>query len=111
MIKEYDKNKAYAEKLATLIANNPDMRVIAWIRSDDISDEYAYYAGDLYEPRIETITVDKDGMYHAKEGDAYEDCCNYYGWKCTEEWTDEELEEKAKQIPWETVIAVRVGVN
>ena len=28
-----------------------------------------------------------------------------------DEWTDEEIEEKAKQIPWEDVIAVRVGVN
>lgn len=29
MIKEYEQNKAYAEKLATLMVNHPDMRVIA----------------------------------------------------------------------------------
>ena len=111
MVKEYDKNKAYAEKLATLIANHPDMRVIAWIDSDNISDEYGYFAGNLYEPCIETIALGKDGMHHEKENDAYENCCNYYGWKEADVWTDEELEEKAKQIPWEDVIAVRVGVN
>lgn len=111
MIKEYDKNKAYAEKLATLIANHPDMRVIAWIDSDGVSDEYGYFAGNLYEPRIETIAIGKDDMYHEKDGDAYEDCCNYYGWEAVDVWTDEELEEKAKQIPWEEVIAVRVGVR
>ena len=28
MIKEYELNKAYAEKLSILMANHPDMRVI-----------------------------------------------------------------------------------
>ena len=28
MIKEYELNKAHAEKLATLMANHPDMRAI-----------------------------------------------------------------------------------
>ena len=111
MVKEYDKNKAYAEKLSTLMINHPDMRVIAWINSDDISDEYSCFAGNLHEPCIETVVIGYDDMYHEKEGDAYEDCCNYYGLEEADEWTDEELEEKAKQIPWEDVISVRVGVN
>ena len=50
-------------------------------------------------------------MYHEKEDSPYDDCGHYYGWKDVDEWTDEEIEEKAKQIPWEDVIAVRVGVN
>ena len=39
MIKESKQNKAYAEKLATLMSNHPDMRVIAWIDTDGIDDE------------------------------------------------------------------------
>lgn len=110
MVKEFEQNKAYAEKLATLIANHPNMRVIAWIDSDGISDEYGYWAGNLYEPCIETLTIGKDDMYHSKEDSPYDDCGHYYGWEEVDEWSDEEIEEKAKQIPWEDVIAVRVGV-
>ena len=111
MIKEYELNKAYAEKLATLIANHPDMRVIAWINTEDISDDYYCVAGNLFEPRIETLIIGKDDMYHEKEDSPYDDCGHYYGWNEVDEWSDEEIEEKAKQIPWEDVIAVRVGVN
>ena len=111
MIKEYELNKVYAEKLATLIANHPDMRVIAWIDTDGISDDYSCMAGNLNEPCIETLIIGKDDMYHSKEDSPYDDCGNYYGWNEVYEWTEEEIEEKAKQIPWEDVIAVRVGVN
>lgn len=108
MIKECEQNKAYAEKLATLIANHPDMRVIAWIDTDGINDDYGYMAGNLYEPTIETIAVNYDNVYITEEGDDYEDCCNYYGCDA-DEWTDEELAEKAKAIPWEEVITIRVS--
>lgn len=111
MIKEYEPNKSHAEKLSTLIANHPDMRVIAWINTDGINDNYCCVAGKIYEPYIETLTIGKDGMYYEKEDSPYDDCCNYYGWKEVDEWTDEEIEDKAKQIPWEDVIAVRVGLN
>lgn len=110
MIKEYKQNKAYAEKLATLMADYPDMRVIAWIDTDGLSDDYCCVAGNLNEPCIETLIVGKDDMYHSKEDSPYDDCLNYYGCEC-DDWTDEEIEEKAKAIPWEDVIAVRVGVN
>ena len=112
MIKEYELNKAYAEKLSILMANHPDMRVIAWIDTDGISDDYAYLAGNIYEPHIETLIIGKDdNMYYEKEDSPYDDCCHYYGWKEVDNWSDEEIEEKAKAIPWEDVIAVRVGVN
>lgn len=110
MIKKYEQNKARAEKLATLMANHPDMRVIAWIDTDGINDDYCCVAGNIYEPHIETLIIGKDDMYHSKEDSPYDDCLNYYGCEC-DDWTDEELEEKAKAIPWEDVIAVRVGVN
>jgi hypothetical protein len=111
MIKEYELNKAYAEKLSILIANHPDMRVIAWIDTDGISDDYSCMAGKLYEPCIETLIIGKDNVYYSKEDSPYDDCCHYYGCKELDEWTDEEIEKKAKQIPWEDVIAVRVGVG
>lgn len=111
MIKESELNKANAEKLATLMANHPDMRVIAWIDTDGINDDYCCVAGNIYEPCIETLIIGKDNMYHEKEDSPYDDCGHYYGWKEVDEWTDEEIEEKANQIPWEDVIAVRVGVN
>ena len=112
MIKEFELNKAYAAKLSILMANHPDMRVIAWIDTDGISDDYAYLAGNIYEPHIETLIIGKDdNMYYEKDDSPYDDCCHYYGWKEVDNWSDEEIEEKAKAIPWEDVIAVRVGVN
>ena len=111
MIKDYKLNKAYAEKLAALMTNHPDMRVIAWIDTDDINDDFSCVAGNIYEPHIETLIIGKDDMYYQKEDSPYDDCVHYYGWKEVDEWTYEEIEEKAKQIPWEDVIAVSVGVN
>ena len=111
MIKEFELNKAHAEKLATLMKEHPDLRVIAWIDTDGISDDYSCIAGNLFEPCIETLIIGKDDMYHSKEDSPYDDCGNYYGWNEIYEWTDEEIEEKAKEIPWEDVITVRVGVN
>ncbi len=110
MTKENEQNKAYAEKLAALMTNHPNMRVIAWIDTDGINDDYCCAAGNIYEPHIETLIIGKDDMYHEKEDSPYDDCGNYYGWNEVDEWSDEEIEEKAKQIPWEDVIAVRVGV-
>ena len=62
-----------------LMANHPDMRVIAWIDTDEISDDYSYLAGNIYEPHIETLIIGKDDMYHEKEDSPYDDCCHYYG--------------------------------
>ena len=107
-MKEYEQNKAYAEKLSALMADHPDLRVMAWIDTDGIYDDYSCVAGNLYEPCIETLIVGKDDMYHQKEDSPYDDCFNYYGCEC-DNWSDEELEEKAKTIPWEEVITVRVG--
>ena len=107
---ENEKNKEYAEKLSALILSNPNLRVVAMIDTEGIDDDYSYMVGSLYEPRIETIALNSDNMYHTKEGDDYEDCYNYYGCEC-DDWNDEELAEKAKAIPWEDVIAVRVSAT
>ena len=105
---ENEKNKEYAEKLSALILNNPDLRVVAMIDTDGINDDYGYMVGNLYEPRIENIAVNYDDVYHTKEDDDYDDCYNHYGCEC-DDWSDETLAEKAKAIPWEKVIAVRVS--
>lgn len=109
MKKESRFNQAYAKELSKLIHENPKMRVITWIDSEGISDEYTYWAGNLRKPRIQTIAYsDSNEHYIEKDGDDFEDCYNYYGY-IAEDWTDKELEEKAKQIPWEDVIAIRVS--
>ena len=105
---ENETNKEYAEKRSELILSNPRLRVVAMIDTDGINDDYSYMVGNLYEPRIETITVNYDNVYITKDGDDYEDCYNFYGCEC-DDWTDETLTEKAKAIPWEVVIAVRVS--
>lgn len=110
MIKESELNRQYAEKLSTLIKDHPGLRVIAWIDTDGIYDDYSCVAGNLNEPCIETIVVGKDEMYHSKEDSPYDDCLNYYGYEA-DDWSDEELEEKAKAIPWENVIAVGVSAT
>ena len=109
MIKGSEFNRKYAEKLSKLMREHPDLEVIVWVNTEDIVEDYTYYAGNLREPCIETIVIGKDGAYHNKEDDPYEDCLNYYGYEA-DDWTDEELEEQAKAIPWEDVIAVKVGL-
>lgn len=111
MIKGYEQNKVYAEKLAELIANNPDMRVIVWIDTYGIDYDYCCVTGNIYEPHVETMIFKENNIYYTKENNPLKDCVNYYGWKKVYEWTDKEIEEKAKQIPWEKAIVVRVGVN
>ena len=104
-------NREYAIELSKLILDNPKMRVVVWINSEDISDDYGSWAGNFYsKPYIETIAYSEAReIWVSKENDNFEDCYNYYGWDA-ENWSDEGLEEKAKQIPWEDVIAVSVGV-
>ena len=45
-----------------------------------------------------------------EDGNAYEDCWSYYGGE-TDDWDDETLEQKSKEIPWEEVIAVNVSAT
>lgn len=104
-------NREYAIELSKLILDNPKMRVVVWIDSENISDDYGSLAGNFHgKPCIETIAYSAaGGIWIGKEKDDFEDCYNYYGWEA-EDWSDEELEEKSKLIPWEDVIAVSVGV-
>ncbi len=105
---ENEINKKHAEKLSELILSNPTLRVIALVDTDGINNDYACMVCNLYEPSIETIAVNYDNVYITKEDDDYEDCYQYYGCEC-DDWTDETLAEKAKAIPWEDVIAIRVS--
>ena len=105
-------NREYALELSKLILDNPQMRVIAWIYSGNISDDYGSCAGNFHsKPCIETIAYSEAGkIWVSKENEDFEDCYHYYGWEA-ENWSDEELAEKAKLIPWEDVIAVSVGAE
>jgi hypothetical protein len=111
MILETELNRKYAEKLSALIMENPGLRVIAWIDTEGIYDDYSYMAGNLGEPCIEELIIgNEDDAYHAKEESPYDDCLSYYG-SVVDDWTDEEIEEKAKKIPWERVICVKVSAT
>ena len=111
MLNEYEQNRVYAEKLAALIVNHPNMRVMAWVYTDGTTEDCYCMAGSIYDPHIETLVVGSDGVYHEKEDNPYDDCGHYYGYEVVDNWYDEEIKEKAKQIPWEEVIVFRVGVN
>ena len=103
-------NKQHALKLCQLIKENPTLRVIARIDSDGIDDTYAWWAGNIRKPCITTIAYSEYvEKYIEKDGDVYEDCCAYYG-SDIDDWDDTTLKRKAKEIPWEEVIAVNVGV-
>ena len=107
---ESEINRENALELSRLILENPTMRVIAWISSDGICDDYSDYSGDFGKPGIQTIAYSEaNEHYIEKDGDDYEDCYSYYG-DYVDDWTDEELKQKAAEIPWEDVIAVRVSV-
>ena len=77
-------NKNNALQLSKLILDNPNLRVVSWISSDGID------------------------TYIEKDGDMYEDCYAYYG-VSSDDWDDETLKQKAKEIPWEEVIAISVS--
>ena len=104
------KTKEYAEKLTKLMREHPNSSVVVKIDTEGIDTDYGYMCGYMYESRLEEIIVGYDGCCYDKENDVYEDCYNYYG-SDAGDWTDEELEEKAKAIPWEKVIAVNVSAT
>lgn len=108
---ESELNREYAIELSKLILDNPKMRVVVWISSEDISDDCGSWVGGFHsKPHIEAIAYSEvREIWVSKEKDDFEDCYNYYGYDA-ENWSDEELAEKAKQISWEDVIAVSVGV-
>jgi hypothetical protein len=109
MVKEGEYNRKYAKELSRLILENPQMRVVMWINSDGISDEYASWCGDLGKPEIKEITIDANNEHWVeREYDSYEDCYQVYG-DDVDDWSDEEIERKAKEIEWEKVIAANVS--
>ena len=110
VVKETELNREHAEKLSKLILDNPELPVVAWISSDGISDDYAYWRGNIGEPRIQDIVYseDLDAYFEREENDEAQNCINYYGFEA-EEWSDEKIHEKAKEIPWEKVIAIEAG--
>ena len=106
---EYELNKEHAEELSKLILENPTLRVIAWIDSEGINDDYAYWGGNLQKPCIQTIAYsERIEQYIDQENNDYEDCYAFYG-GVADKWDDETLKKKATEIPWEDVIAVRVS--
>ena len=67
---------------------------------------------DMFSPymKIKEITMDANkDHWLEREYDSYEDCYQVYGDE-TEYWNDEEIERKAREIEWEKVIAVNVGL-
>ncbi|MBR1760808.1 MAG: hypothetical protein IJ741_06465 [Schwartzia sp.] len=110
---ESELNCENAQELSRLILANPKKRVVAWISSDGINDDYSSYVGNISCPSIQTIAYTKlvePEHYIEKQGDDLDDCIAYYGWDA-DDWTDEELARKAAQIPWEDVIAVSVSAT
>jgi len=106
---EYELNKEHAEELSKLILENPTLRVIAWISSEGITDEYTRWAGNFEKPHLETIAYSEaEKHYIERESDDYEDCYAFYG-NVADKWDDETLKKKAAEIPWEDVIAVKVS--
>ena len=109
MITEYEINKINALALSKLILDNPNTRVIAWISSDGISDEYGSWGGNIGKPEKKFIAYSQPfDHYIEKDGDIYEDCYAYYG-LVSDNWDDDTMKQKAKEIPWEEVIAVNVS--
>lgn len=109
MKRESETNREYATKLAELMLANPGMGVLALMESESMACDYSWTAGNITgEPKIEAIAVNYDDAIITRDGDDYEDCINYYGY-VGDEWTDEELQEKARQIPWENTIVFYVS--
>jgi len=107
--KDSDSNRENLKEVWKLCLENPTFRVIAWIDSDEISDDYAWYEGSILHPAILSIAwSDANKCNVCREYDAYEDCYAYYG-DDADDWPADELEKKAAEIPWEEVIAVRVS--
>lgn len=107
---ENEINRENAKELSRLILANPTMRVIAWIDSEGISDEYDFWGGNLGKPEIQTIAYSEETEHYIeKDGNAYEDCCAYYGSWAVDDWDDEAIKRKAQEIPWDEVIAAHVS--
>jgi len=112
MKKESEINRENAKKLSGLILENPEMRVIAWIDPEGITDEYAWWAGNLNKVCIEEIAYSKTNeMYIVKSGNDYDECYGYYGNYAVDDWDDKKLKQMAGEIPWERVIAVKVSAT
>ena len=108
---ENELNREYAKELSKLILANATLRVMAWIDSEGISDDYACWGGNLGMPQIQTIAYSKaDEHYIERENNDYEDCYAFYG-SVADNWDDETVKKKAAEIPWEDVIAIRVSAT
>lgn len=108
---EHEINRENALELSRLILENPKLRVVAWINSEGIGDENCFWRGNMGKPEKQFIVLSEwQGCWIEKDGDDYEDCYGYYG-ADADNWDDDELERKAKEIPWEEVIAVNVSIT
>jgi len=109
-------NRKYVKELVDLIEAHPDYQIFAWIDSDGIYDEYAFWRGYFRKPRIEEVAVVDEHYMQRDENDKIGQIEEYFGRNCYPEGedydtvSDEWVEEKWNSIPWEKIIAVNVGV-
>lgn len=105
------KQQGNTKELFTLIMNNPDLPIVAWVDSEIVAgDGYGRWLGSFGSSHIiEYIEVE---MYNDYPEMVYKDDTEEYEnflYDCTE-MTEQEIEEHIKGIEWIKAIAVNIDL-
>lgn len=105
------KQQGEIKELFTLIMNNPDLPIIAWVDSEIVADDgYNRWIGSIgVSGIIEYIEVE---MYQDYPEMVYKNDTEYYEEFLydTTEMTEEEIVEHIKNIDWIKAIAVNIDL-
>ena len=105
------KQQGDIKELFTLIMNNPDLPIVAWVDSEIVADDgYMRWLASIGKSHIiEYIEVE---MYQDYCEMVYKDDTEYYEQFLydTTEMTEEEIAEHIKNIDWIKAIAVNIDL-
>ena len=104
------KQKENVKELFTLIMNNPDLPIIAWVDSEIVADDgYMRWLGSFGSSQI--IEYTEVEMYEGYPEMVYKDDTERYEeYLLDQGMSDEEVEEHIKNIDWTKAIAVNIDL-
>ncbi|QIW88779.1 hypothetical protein P59_182 [Bacillus phage P59] len=115
-MKKLDKQKANIDQLLQLVKENPDLEIVPMVNYEVCaSDDFSSWMGGWGKAEVEEVYHSDERIYFRSQDEDEIAEQIYDNLELGDpKWTEEDLcritDEKLKEIPWEKVIVVNIGL-